>query len=136
MRIQIAVEFPDQLRDEVETFVREFLWIVPTWCHELDIEWDPDASNGAARSVIKPRYRQAHLLIHPAYLECDIDFRRGIIAHEMIHIALGPIVTFGARLIEDFTPEDGIRKFVQEEWASRFESVVEDLALAISRPRP
>ncbi|CAN5508060.1 hypothetical protein BH10ACI2_BH10ACI2_04240 [soil metagenome] len=124
------------VRDEVEKFLRPFVWLIPTWCHELHIEMQTsaDGENAAIRTGVTPEYRFAHMTFYSAWLTCTEEAKTLHVVHDLLHIANCPYVDFAEEVIRNLLPKVENERFygyLMEQSRFQCESMTQDLAKAI-----
>lgn len=121
---------------EIEKHLMPFLWLIPTWCHELTVSmWNSDNSVIAAiRTGIKYEYRKADMDFYSAWL-LETDYAKGLhVVHDLLHITNSVYVDYAESSIEQLCTKDDAPRFhahLFEESRIRCESMTQDLAKAI-----
>lgn len=70
----------------VEPYIDEFRHAIPTWCHDVWIQYKPQ--DGAASTCVREEYRSANITIEAGWIEQSMRKRRRDILHEIVHISL------------------------------------------------
>ena len=122
---------PAEVVPLVRPLVEEWQHLGPGWCAELFIHFsDADNDGDAASMNAQPEYRFAHIHLHPGWLKCDAEERRRLIVHELLHLALEPLLILAADILESAdagTP-------LENAWRRTYEGAVQDLTLSLTGP--
>lgn len=131
---------PPEYRTAVEKALVKRLHLVPSWCHILTFGYNAtppeDMDECLAAVSVNFEYRQAAIEVYPAFLEEPTANRERAIAHEIIHIALQPMVDLTRSIIERATADDALRLYFNDEVTARLEGSVVDLTRAVCRAKP
>lgn len=138
LKITFEDNIEPHVKTEIERFLHPFLWLIPSWCHELiiNIYSADDKTQGSAciRTGIAYEYRRASMDFYAAWLMCD-DYSKGLhIVHDLLHIPNSVYVDFAEDCINRLCPAAQAEKFnghMMEESRIRCESMTQDLAKAI-----
>jgi hypothetical protein len=82
---------PPEVRASLEPHICCRLWILPTWCHHLKVEWDPNDAANEMRSLSQKEYRQVTIIVCPGWLTISEDERAVTVRHELVHPSLEPL---------------------------------------------
>lgn len=127
-------DWPSEVRAAVEPHLHRWLVILPGWCAEVVVRWNPDCAEASMRTHVRPEYRDTVLEVCPNWLEMNEASRELTVMHEMMHVAMGPLVNFTRNTIRDLTePDTMIRGVLDRACTEAFEGCVEDLARAARR---
>lgn len=127
-------EWPPEVRAAVEPHLHRWLGVVPRWCHEIIVRWNPDCTDSSMRCDVRPQYRDTVLEVCPAWLDMEEASRENAVVHELAHILVGPLMNFARETIRDVS-DDGtaLRAVLDRQCTNAFEGVVEDAARAFVR---
>lgn len=126
-RIRFTPGTSDEVRAAIEPHLLKWAFLIPSWCHEVNVTWRDDHTNGALNIVVHYEYRRADLTICPNFMSIPLRRERCVV-HELLHIITQPIVNT-ANDIRDVLEKDSPRL---AEWATEMirhsdESVTCDL---------
>lgn len=86
-RIEWNADVPDLVRKAVEPLLGRYLGLIPPWCVVRVVRGIPEEGDGTPAEIhVSQEYRAARLVIYPAFLECDPEYRETCIVHELLHI--------------------------------------------------
>lgn len=129
-------EVPADVRKSVEPILERWLWVVPTWCHDVRIKYagdceDPDDKSVATCEWSLP-YRYARITIHGNWMGYtrDVD-RESAIVHELVHIALGPMSDQFMALVQELDPPEKLASWAERTHDVSLEGAVVDLTRAL-----
>lgn len=127
---------PENLRDQFEPILKQYLWLVPGWCSEITLSYEEfciEDSEAEASTYAVPEYRYAGVAIHDHWGKLDEFRKRSVVIHELLHIPLSPMADHADQMYGRLMDGAGMKfqTHVQEDWVNRVESVVQDLANAI-----
>lgn len=127
-------DWPAEVRGAVEPYLIYWKQIVPAWCAEVIVRWDPDLHENSMMTQVRPEYRDTILVVGPGWIDMEDESRDLTVVHELAHIITGPLVNFIRSTIRAVT-DDGmiLREVLEEQARVAFESVVEDQARIIRR---
>jgi hypothetical protein len=89
----------DEVRAAIEPHLLKWEFLIPAWCHEVNVTWKDDDLNGALNIVVHYEYRRADVTICPNFMSIPHRRERNVV-HELLHIVTHPIVNT-ARDIRD-----------------------------------
>jgi len=129
-RTRYDEKIPVEVLESLAPLVDKWLWLVPTWCHELHVHYEgvigeePDAY--ASNSTV-PEYRGARIRVAGSWLERDDRNREEAVVHELLHI---PIAPMRCVLLDSVACTDNVpfKELVEENWRIAMEGAVCDLA--------
>ena len=133
--------FPKPLQEAMQDDVNALAFLIPPWCSSVRIAWLDEGAEGeqgpnVAATNVAERYRWAAITIRPAYFDptrSDAE-RLGDLAHEFLHILLGPMQDWAADRFDDLVEEGSqLHRNLKREWRARVESVTEDCAQMVQR---
>ncbi|MFW6085015.1 MAG: hypothetical protein ACODAA_07370, partial [Gemmatimonadota bacterium] len=105
MTITYDPRFPADLRRIVDAHLERWAGLIPTWCQEFTVRYEPSYDRRMA-GRINYRNRWAELIVTGQWFDDDPGERECSLVHELIHVALEPLVDPVGRIIEDVTAED------------------------------
>lgn len=128
------IDVPREVKAAVQSELACWTFLLPPWCQELRIRWDPELEATAEVTVHVPN-RWATIRIGPPYLEQPQDERLVVILHEILHIALHPYTTATTAAMRHLAGEDRQELLAMgEDFVEQaLEGVVEDLARSVHR---
>lgn len=128
---------PAEVKKAVEKYVKQYLYLLPTWCHLLHIQYQPMGPSEEELAAVSTshEYRQAEICIYARFLEEPEHARAEAVAHEMLHVSLAPLADYARSLVERLTPDDTLRNHFVEEITARMEGAVVDLTYALTVKR-
>lgn len=131
--IQWEPDFPDDLRGIVEPHLQRWLALIPTWCQEFIVRYDPHQDSRMAAKV-NYRNRWAILIVTGQWFDSPVAEREVCLIHELLHIATEPLSSVVTRIIDD-TLEEGtpLRELSDSMFTDGLEASVEDMARGIIR---
>lgn len=122
---------PPELRSALQPLLDEFKYLVPTWCHTVNISNSTEAKEEElACAQVLPEYRQAFICFSPLWIEAREDLRRDAVLHEILHISIEPMRQVLIDLL-DSTYDDDRAGAAHEQWRKAFEGTVCDLSRAL-----
>jgi hypothetical protein len=123
------------VRAEIEKHLQPWLWLVPTWCHNIYIYlWNSSDGDSAIETSARYEYRWARMRFYSAWL---IDSDRGkalYVVHDLLHITNAVYVDYAEEQIQNLCKKSEAPQFhslLMEESRMRCESMTQDLAAAI-----
>lgn len=131
--IRFEPDFPDDLRSSVAPLIEQWRSMIPTWCQEVVLRYDPQQeARMAAR--INYRNRWAVLIVTGQWFDQPEDERVASLLHELMHICMEPFTVAASRVIEDLTDEGTpLRELAHTMYEDGMEAAVEDLARCVLR---
>jgi hypothetical protein len=126
---------PEVVRAEVARFLPAHEWLVPAWCHRVNIFWkETDGEGSDAEVVTLHEYRYANLTFYGRWLAGTDEQKAQTVAHELIHVITNPLMRYVRELLEETLKEDEPKLYAHAEAHARryYEGVVEDLARAVT----
>jgi hypothetical protein len=116
IEIRYDSEVPAEIRDAIDPILREHLWILPTYLHEVYVRFTKDDDPNASLSThIKEEYRKMVFYIHPPWLLGDTALRTKNIRHEFVHALVDPLHTVAHQLIDTGILEEKTKAWAREE---------------------
>lgn len=131
-RVTFTPSVPREVQQAMRLSLHRWLWLVPSWCHELRVVWDTGLDCPAAMQA-QDEYRYAEIIMGPTWLDEDDDERESVVRHELAHLLIAPMVAWVDYAIADMD------EHAQETWRRALEGTVSDLTQAFgdaSRSRP
>lgn len=124
---------PAETKEALEPHLRRWMPLLPTWCQEFAIEWQPmNDSRMAVR--VNYRNRSAVLILTPLWLSDSPEERANSLRHELVHVLLTPLMDAVGSIIDSNTEKNTpARKMADEMYNLALESSVEDAARRIDR---
>lgn len=129
LRVEFAVDFPDEFKDSVAATVREY---GPYYCRTVDhvtVHFGDDEEADASINILT-RYRHAHIFLSAKFATCDEPTREEIINHELAHIPLEPVFAVIGTMMKH-TQNEQIRQITQEWLMDSIECATEDTARTV-----
>lgn len=134
--------FTDSLPHEVVKGLPDFFlkneYIVPEWCHEVQVIWDPEpqdedgnASGSPAYTDTHYEYRYATVAICPSFLAEEPDAKDKIIKHELGHIVTAPLVDHMAHVLQLLDLDETVVEVIKHGIQQNMEAVTEDFTLVV-----
>ena len=125
-------DIPTDIRDIVRPHLDKWGSLIPTWCQDFSIRYNP--RNGALCAIdVSYKYRWGVLIITGQWLEVEFQERETALIHELIHLNIEPMASAGKRIVESLEPGSLFRKLAEEFSNEGLEASVQDLAHAIRR---
>lgn len=133
LRVVQGAGCPDEVFRAVLPHVKRWVWLAPSWCHELHVFHDnDDGEPGDSLSMCAQYgYRFAQLNVRSEWLGNDDATRGTEVLHEILHIVLAPAQQFGDGIIEKAIPA-AMRAWVEASWHEAIESATCDLERALA----
>lgn len=126
---------PPEVRRAFAPLLYQHLWLVPGWCRQLFLQYDPHGDpNADASSSSEPEYRQGRITLHAGWLDANPTQRRLEVIHEILHLPMSPMVEEHAEAVDRLFVDGDAPKYretLQEQWRKAFEGTVQDLSFAI-----
>lgn len=123
-------EVPPEIWDAVEPLLFQFAYLVPTWCHQVNVFYSAECQNSAECKAFY-EYRNAQVVIGAPFLRGPHGDRVETIRHEFLHLPIAPMTDWTKDLIHRLAGEDErLRDWLLSEWRERFEGAVCDLEKA------
>lgn len=120
--------------DEINKYLKPFLWLVPGWCYELNINLYHADGNAAIRTSISYEYRFATMDFYSPWLLGSSYDKGWHVVHDLLHISNSIYVDFAEDCINRLCSKDDAPKYnahLMEESRIRCESMTQDQAKAI-----
>lgn len=89
-KLQFGPSVATEVRSAIEPLLVRWAFLIPNWCHEIDIRWDDENPDGALRIEVYYEYRDADLFILPNFLTTPENRERQLV-HELFHLSLAPL---------------------------------------------
>jgi hypothetical protein len=127
---------PKEVKAALAPLLKEFLFLIPTWCHQLTICYKTENPNGSAAECDSSwEYHFAVITFFPDWLDEDESNRRNLFLHEILHVIQAPAVSFVDDLLASVA--DSSKAMLEKQWTKAQEFVNEDLAnvLGVQRRR-
>lgn len=123
---------PVELKTLLLPILDEILWLLPRWCEELLIEFDPKPEdNFTAACVNSEEYRWVKILVSSYWLQYSIKERKYALIHEFIHASNGYIGNYIKKLTDKFITDEAAKIFLKGEGQQYIERATQDLAACI-----
>lgn len=91
----------------METIFSRYEYLLPTWCHYVNVYWNADERDGAlAWCDTKYEYRHAGITICPRWLDQTTEERERAVEHELNHLPTTPLVDWIRGVITRLVPKD------------------------------
>ena len=107
--------------------VRKWLWVVPSWCHSLRLEYSPGLEAAEAACTPDTKYRRAIVEFAPSFFSGTAEEQERLIVHELLHLALAPLTEFVDDALDRLEGDKALLQWLADQWEERSEGVVEDL---------
>lgn len=139
-RLRLVWRFlPVEARNAVRPLLLKYLWVLPSWVHELNVEFRAEGDSTASMSS-NLSYRTCTLTVYAGWLtECPKQ-RERLIAHELIHPANAPLLESALEIVNMVLEEDTpAHKLATERLRVASEGATVDWERAVSgicRPPP
>ena len=125
--------WPDEMLGAVETLLTRLAWLVPPWCREVTVLYEPTAlENSPANCSIDFLHRLATLRFGPNFICSDALERQTLVVHELLHISTMVLVCNVEGAIRQQFEEGHFRSKLLSEIEEREEWVIADLSRAIA----
>ena len=127
-------DIPADIRAIVEPVLKHWDWLVPTWCQEFDVRYNPMKD---ARMAVTVNYHNRWAVLHVTgqWFGEPEDMREMCLVHELIHIFLEALTAPVGRIIEGATEEDSKERALADRmFADGMEQTVADLAHCLIHP--
>ena len=129
--VEYAPGVPHEVRQALEPHLVKWSFLLPAWCHVLQVIWGEEHPQGALEMVAHYEYRSAELWVYSNYLTRE-DVREEKIIHELLHVSTAPM-DLQMRQLRDalvrLCPD--LEQWATENIRSSVESVVSDLARSL-----
>jgi hypothetical protein len=89
-KIRFTPGISDEVRAAVEPHLMKWAFLIPAWCHEVNVTWRDDDPAGALNIVVHYEYRRADINVLPNFLSCPERRERNVV-HELLHIITEPM---------------------------------------------
>lgn len=135
VRYDLHPNLPAEVRDAVLPILVANEHILPTWCRVLIVKWSRTRSERKTAALCdwEHKYRRAKLTICASWLEHPPEERENVIRHELVHVAVGPLVdTFRALLEATVYDDDHMKAWAEKLLEDAMEGVTEDLTVAFA----
>lgn len=121
---------PRGLAREVNPLLKRWSWLVPSWCHVMQIVYD-DTTEDVASICGRPQYRDALLTIGPPFIGYDDDSEKeATILHEILHLHQAAATDVLNEVLQ-FVPEGPFRDTFDRRYEYANEGAVCDLVTAL-----
>lgn len=129
--INITPGVPDEVQQALIPHLNKWLFLVPSWCHELCVCWGGYDTDAALSITVHCEYRRADLFVHPDFLS-NHERREAQVIHELMHITTEPM----AKTIRDLRvlaleKNHDLRPLIDEQIRMAIESVTCDLTALV-----
>lgn len=130
------VTTPDDIRKVIEPILERWLWLVPSWCHELRVKFRNNPGDDELETVAKcewhVQYRLAIITVEANWLTYTLaEDREKAIVHELVHVATGPLCDQFDQLLEHVAPPQKLGDWADARHGDALEGVVSDLTRAL-----
>ncbi len=127
-------DWPEEVLPVVRKALSDCVWLVPAWCHDVCVTWNPMVNDRAADMESEFQYRRARLRICAQFLDQTEEERLNVLRHELIHISTSPMVDYAVEAFKkllDGDEEKPLFKILRDGLSERHEGCVEDLTRCI-----
>lgn len=123
---------PATVKRELVKALKPYEWLVPAWCQEVFVSWNPVGGNDGTviTSSSMYEYRRVALTFYPLFLSEEGNRAEHVI-HDLLHAFVSVVSDFAYDTIDRLVPPEEAPKFREallEELRQRNESCVQDLA--------
>ena len=134
VRIHYTKEVPDEVRAIFSPLLTRWGFLVPTWCHSIDIHWDDQDDSGALRVGTHYEYREADIYVLANFLTTP-ENREQQVVHELMHLSLAPLTKVAESLRDALVKKaPDVEEWANEQFRQGEEATVCDLtALVMER---
>lgn len=127
-----ATDIPPSIKRELVKALKPYEWLVPDWCQEVFVAWNPHGGNESTviTSSSMYEYRRVALTFYPLFLSEEGNRAEHVI-HDLLHAFVSVVSDFAYDTIDRLVPPEEAPKFREallEELRQRNESCVQDLA--------
>jgi hypothetical protein len=126
----ILPEMPVEVAEAVLPQLEAWAHLLPTWCHQVVLRWDPDNRADNFSVSTAQEYRWIKVTASPGFLAASPTERSDSVIHEFVHALLDPVMEILDRLAED-APK-GLQKYLKEERRRSLEATVCDITRSLS----
>jgi hypothetical protein len=128
VRVTFAGSVAPDVASAIRPVIAKWLWILPSWCHELHVKDAPDDRDAVLSIGLQHEYRRATLYAGVVWLGESKDDRERAVVHELTHVILAPMSDFSDDLVNKTCRDnDTLRGWANEQNRRAVESVVVDL---------
>lgn len=133
--IRYAAGVIPEVRAAIEPHLSRWAFLIPAWCHEVNVVWNDDDTDGALSVRVHYEYRRADLNVLPNFLSCP-DRRERNVIHELLHIITEPMANCMRDMRDSLVKANpDLEKWADEQIRFGTESVTCDLtALLVHWP--
>lgn len=122
-------------RKEIEKYVDKYVWLLPKWCHKLNVGlWDSHPDGFIATMQTDYTYRFCVLDLYSVWIDKPDYIKEETIIHEFLHCHLSILADYARNTINNLCSVDDAPKFhnhLQSQLQMFHEQITEDLSLAI-----
>lgn len=116
IEIRYDAEVPAEIRDAIDPILREHIWILPTYIHEIYVRFTKENDLNATLSThINEEYRKLVFYIHPPWLLSGVSVRTKNVRHEFVHALVDPLHTVAHQLVDAASFEEKTKTWAREE---------------------
>lgn len=127
-QIEWEPDIPDEIKEAIDPFLTEFLWLLPPWLQSLTLGYRCRQTDDAAITTVNKSYRWAVVTIGSPYLLYNNEERRDAIIHEILHMVQAPLQHVVERLLKGDE-----ESFEYKTYRDALECVITDLAYLINK---
>jgi hypothetical protein len=96
-KIRYASDLSPEVRAAIDPHLAKWAFLIPGWCHGVDVRWDDDDTTGALVVTVHYEYRDADLIVLPNFLT-HLEHRQRQLVHELMHLLLAPLTAVAEAL--------------------------------------
>lgn len=132
MEIIFNKAIEEENRKEIEKYLNEFIWLIPSWLHKLTVFVNTNDEIGHLAGMrTRFQYREADLDICPEWFVRNREEKRDAVLHEFCHLHNYQIFDFADRLIQEFVTDEKASAMLSDEMTRYLEGGTQDLTRAI-----
>jgi hypothetical protein len=104
-KLRFSPNVAPEVREAIEPHLVKWAFLIPGWCHELNVAWnDRDTEHGALSISVFYEYRNADLDVHANFLTQPAHREQSVV-HELLHLSLAPITQVAETLRDALVAE-------------------------------
>lgn len=132
--LNVTYSVPDEFKEGIRADIAILVKLCPGWVSRLYVTWKETPPNERCTAEMRAdyKYRNAQLLIYPAWITESAFDKRKTIVHEAAHILNAPMhECFGSMLQELFDNKPKVQAVMRGQWRIANEAATEDMAAAL-----
>lgn len=124
---------PQEIKDALEPVIIAQSYVLPTWCQEIAVHFDPEQESAASMYANKP-YRIAHLTVSGGWLRAAEKERIDMVRHEFVHVVLSIMTNWTKDTLNRLITDDKrLLDWLLDEWGERLEGATCDFEVSLRR---